>query len=48
MAVCNVADNLALQQTGEKSHRRLDGQLNGGGSRVELSTTNGGIRITGR
>ena len=44
----NVADDLALQQTGEKSRRRLDGQLNGGGSRVELSTTNGGIRITGR
>ncbi len=44
----NVDDELGLKQTGEKSRRRLDGQLNGGGSRVELSTTNGGIHITGR
>jgi DUF4097 and DUF4098 domain-containing protein YvlB len=44
----HVEDDLKLQQTGEKSRRRLDGQLNGGGSRVELSTTNGGIHITGQ
>ena len=40
-------DNLSLDIQ-EQSRRRLDGRLNGGGSRVELSTTNGGIRIRGR
>jgi DUF4097 and DUF4098 domain-containing protein YvlB len=44
----NVAEDLAFRQTGEKSRRRLDGQMNGGGSRVALTTTNGGIHITGR
>jgi hypothetical protein len=39
-------DNLSLDVQ-EQSRRRLDGRLNGGGSRVELVTTNGGIRITG-
>lgn len=43
-----VDEDLALDSTGEKSRRRLDGRLNGGGSRIELSTTNGGIHITGR
>jgi hypothetical protein len=44
----HVDDDLALERTGEKNRRRLEGHLNGGGSRVELSTTNGGIHITGR
>jgi hypothetical protein len=44
----HVADDLSLESTGEKSRRRLEGRLNGGGSRIELSTTNGGIHITGR
>jgi hypothetical protein len=29
----------------EKSRRRLEGKLNGGGTEVELSTTNGGVRL---
>ena len=32
----------------ERSRRTLDGRLNGGGSPVELSTTNGGIQIRGQ
>lgn len=35
-------------QTGERSRRRLEGTLNGGGPRVKLTTTNGGIRLSGR
>jgi Toastrack DUF4097 len=36
--------DVALQ--GEKSRRRLEGTLNGGGARVNLSTTNGGVRLS--
>ena len=32
----------------EKSRRRLEGRLNGGGTPVELRTTNGGIRLRSR
>jgi Putative adhesin len=32
----------------EKSRRRLEGRLNGGGTLVELHTTNGGIRLRSR
>ena len=32
----------------EKSRRRLEGRLNGGGTLVELRTTNGGIRLRSR
>jgi hypothetical protein len=39
---------LTLDATGEQSRRRLDGQLNGGGPRIELEGTNGGIRISSR
>jgi DUF4097 and DUF4098 domain-containing protein YvlB len=39
---------LELETTGEKSRRRLDGRLNGGGARIDLEGTNGGIRIAGR
>lgn len=35
-------------EVGEHSRRRLQGNLNGGGSRVALETTNGGIRLSGR
>jgi hypothetical protein len=37
---------LDLELTGEQSRRRLEGRLNGGGARVALSTTNGGVRIS--
>jgi len=39
---------LEVETTGEKSRRRLDGRLNGGGARIELEGTNGGIHISGR
>jgi len=32
----------------EQSRRRFEGRMNGGGTRIELRTTNGGIRIRGR
>jgi DUF4097 and DUF4098 domain-containing protein YvlB len=32
----------------EQSRRRLDAKLNGGGPRIELETTNGGVKITGK
>lgn len=32
----------------EKSRRRLEGRLNGGGTAIELQTTNGGIRLRAR
>ncbi len=35
--------DVALQ--GEKTRRRLEGTLNGGGARVNLSTTNGGVKL---
>ncbi len=35
-------------ETTQKSRRRLEGRLNGGGPRVEIQGTNGGIHIGGR
>ncbi len=40
--------NLALKSRGEASRRRLDGDLNGGGPRVTLEGTNGGITLVAR
>ena len=40
--------DLKLDVRGEVSRRRLDGDLNGGGPRIELSGTNGGIKISSR
>ncbi len=42
------ASSLSIQVEGEISRRRLDGKLNGGGPRINLETTNGGITIGGR
>jgi DUF4097 and DUF4098 domain-containing protein YvlB len=39
------ASGLSIE-TAESSRRRLEGRLNGGGPRVRLETTNGGIRLT--
>ena len=42
-------DTSGLQlDTSESSRRRLDGRLNGGGTRIDIEGTNGGIRISGR
>ncbi len=35
-------------ETTERSRRRFDGRLNGGGSRIEVETTNGGITLARR
>jgi hypothetical protein len=35
-------------ETTEESRRRLEGKLNGGGTPIELRTTNGGIRVRAR
>ncbi len=40
--------NLTLEHGAEQSRRRVDGKLNGGGPLIDLGTTNGGIKVTGR
>jgi DUF4097 and DUF4098 domain-containing protein YvlB len=40
--------SLDVETIGESSRRRLEGRLNGGGPRVRLETTNGGIRVASR
>jgi DUF4097 and DUF4098 domain-containing protein YvlB len=37
---------LDFQVTGEQTRRRFEGTLNGGGARVTLQTTNGGVRLS--
>jgi len=41
-------NGLNLQSRGESSRRRLDADMNGGGPRISLEGTNGGISIRGR
>jgi hypothetical protein len=41
-------DNLQLETIGERTRRRLEGKLNGGGPPIDLGTTNGGIHLTGK
>ena len=43
----NLASGLNMQVT-EQSRRRFEGRMNGGGTSIELRTTNGGIRIRAR
>src|SRR5262245_18934814 len=42
-----VSPELSLEVL-EKSRRRLEGRMNGGGATIELHTTNGGIRVKPR
>jgi hypothetical protein len=42
------AGDLQIEQTGETSRRRLEGRMNGGGPRVQIEGTNGGITLAGR
>jgi DUF4097 and DUF4098 domain-containing protein YvlB len=42
------SSGLQMEKIGESSSRRLEARLNGGGPQIELSGTNGGIRITSR
>jgi putative adhesin len=39
---------LQVETTGETSRRRLEGRLNGGGAPIDISGTNGGIKISSR
>ncbi len=43
----SVSD-LPIERSGEISRRRLDGSLNGGGPRIQIDGTNGGITLTGK
>jgi hypothetical protein len=43
----NVSDDVKIDVT-ERSRRRFEGRMNGGGPLIELQTTNGGIRIRPR
>jgi hypothetical protein len=40
--------DLPLQVVGRQSRRRLDAQLNGGGPKIEIDGTNGGISLIGK
>jgi len=39
---------LEIEKTGQATRRHLEGRLNGGGPRIDLETTNGGIKIAGK
>lgn len=41
-------EGLKIETTGESTRRRLDGRINGGGPKIDLEGTNGGIRIASR
>lgn len=41
-------DGVNIETVGEVSRRRLEGRMNGGGPRIDLEGTNGGIRIASR
>lgn len=42
------AGDLPIEPTGENTRRRLEGRLNGGGGRIQIEGTNGGINLSGR
>jgi len=39
-------NDLPFVAEGEQNRRRVDGTLNGGGARIELQTTNGGVSLS--
>ena len=41
-------NGIQIETTGESTRRRLDGRMNGGGPRISIEGTNGGIRIASR
>ncbi len=41
-----TVSGLELELQGEQTRKRVQGRLNGGGARVSLATTNGGVRLT--
>jgi DUF4097 and DUF4098 domain-containing protein YvlB len=40
--------DLPIETSGEESKRKLDAKMNGGGPRLEIDGTNGGIKLTSR
>ena len=42
-----VSTDLPIQLRGKSSKRHLDGDVNGGGGKLRLESTNGGIEING-
>jgi hypothetical protein len=42
------AGDLAIESSGGNSRRRLEGRMNGGGGRIQIEGTNGGITLSGR
>lgn len=42
------AGDLPIETTGENTRRRLEGRLNGGGGRIQIEGTNGGITLSAR
>jgi hypothetical protein len=42
------AGDLPIETSGESNRRRLEGRLNGGGGRIQIEGTNGGIMLSGR
>ena len=42
------AGDLPIETSGENTRRRLEGRLNGGGARIQIEGTNGGITLSGR
>jgi hypothetical protein len=41
-------DGVKIETVGESTRRRLDGRMNGGGPKIDIEGTNGGIRIASR
>ncbi len=41
-------NGVTIETVGESTRRRLDGRMNGGGPRIDIEGTNGGIRIASR
>jgi DUF4097 and DUF4098 domain-containing protein YvlB len=42
------AGDLPIESSGETNRRRLEGRMNGGGGRIQIEGTNGGITLSGR
>jgi len=41
-------DGVKIETVGESTRRRLEGRMNGGGPKIDIEGTNGGIRIAPR
>ena len=41
-------EGVTIETVGESTRRRLDGRMNGGGPKIDIEGTNGGIRIASR